>query len=196
MGLIGDVGGFFKGAAEGALGRRQGHGGGSRPSGTGRLQDHDRRPLSPVGLGCRGPRRQGGRRFRRDCRDRSGQGGRRGRAGRRPCLAHARGQGSAFVGKLFGEGAILVGTALIPGGAEADAAEGLGDAGRLADLAGDAGKVADAAADAGNTIRLCDAKAFKAAAEHTAPDTTYDFGTHSWTTDAWAAPSAPRARSS
>ena len=136
--------------------------------------------------------------------------------------AAARGQGSEFVGKLFGQGAIMVGTAFVPGGAEADAVGALGDAGRVADLTADAGKLADATGDAGKlvdatgdagkltnatthaegevdlgaaarddgaaaasrTIKLNDADAFKAAAEHAAPNTTYEFGNYSWTTDA------------
>ncbi|HET6237155.1 MAG TPA: DNA/RNA non-specific endonuclease [Acetobacteraceae bacterium] len=135
--------------------------------------------------------------------------------------AAAQGHGSEFVGKLFGQGAILVGTAFVPGGAEADALGAIGDAGRAttlisdagkaSELIGDAGKGADAARDAGrmtNTathaegeidlgsaardaeigapriIHLGDADAFKAAAEHAAPNTTYEFGSDSWTTDA------------
>lgn len=57
--------------------------------------------------------------------------------------ASAHGQGSAFIGKMFGQGAILVGTSFVPGGAEADAAGALGDAGRMAEIAGYAGKTAD-----------------------------------------------------
>jgi hypothetical protein len=145
--------------------------------------------------------------------------------------AAAQGQGSEFFGKLFGQGAILVGTAFVPGGAEADAAGAIGDAGRAtelisdaskttelagnaskaSELVGDAGKGADAAGDAGRltnaathaegeidlgstardaeivaprVIHLEDADAFKAAAEHAAPNTTYEFGSYSWTTDA------------
>ena len=129
--------------------------------------------------------------------------------------AAAHGQASAFVGKLFGQGAVMLGTAFIPGGAEADAAGALGDAGRLSELTGDAGKLADATGDAGKltdgasqltthtegeidlgaepkvpaptaprTIRIDDADAFKTAAEHPEPNTTYQSGTYSWTTDA------------
>jgi hypothetical protein len=125
--------------------------------------------------------------------------------------AAAHGQSSEFVGKLFGQGAVVVGTAFIPGGAEADAAGGLGDAARIADLAGDAEEGANVAGDAGKlagatthaegevdlgaaagdgaatatrTVRLNDEAAFKAAADHAAPNTTYEFGSYSWTTDA------------
>ena len=63
--------------------------------------------------------------------------------------AAAHGQGSAFVGKLFGQGAVMIGTAFVPGGAEADVAGALGDAGRVAELTGDAGKLADVTGDAG-----------------------------------------------
>ena len=66
--------------------------------------------------------------------------------------AAAQGHGAEFIGKAFGQGAVLVGTAVIPGGAEAEAAGLVGDAGRVAEVAGDAGKVADvggAAGDAG-----------------------------------------------
>jgi hypothetical protein len=135
--------------------------------------------------------------------------------------ASAQGQGSEFVGRLFGQGAILVGTAFVPGGAEADAVTALGDAGRATELVGDAGKLADAAGDAGKlanaaddtgqlataathaegeidlgtaardctaaaprVVHLDDADAFKAAAEHATPNTTYEFGSYSWSTDA------------
>jgi endonuclease G, mitochondrial len=57
--------------------------------------------------------------------------------------AAAHGQGSEFIGQIFGQGAILVGTAVIPGGAEADAVGAIGDAGRATALLGDAGKLAD-----------------------------------------------------
>jgi len=125
--------------------------------------------------------------------------------------AAAEGQAGEFAGKLFGQGAVLVGTAFIPGGAEADAAGALGDAGRIANLAGDAEKGANIAGDASKvlgaathaegevdlgavagdraaaatrTVRLDDEAAFKAAAEHATPNTTYEFGSYSWTTDA------------
>ena len=62
--------------------------------------------------------------------------------------AAARGQGSEFIGQMFGQGAVLVGTALVPGGAEADALEAAGDAGRAAELLGDAGKATELATDA------------------------------------------------
>jgi hypothetical protein len=130
--------------------------------------------------------------------------------------ANARGQGSEFIGQIFGQGAILVGTAFVPGGAEADAVEALGDAGRATNLLGDAGKLTDVtetagrastltgdagkAADVGKAIdagkavdgtanathvvQLDDAGALKAAAEHAAPNTRYELGNYSWTTDA------------
>jgi hypothetical protein len=40
--------------------------------------------------------------------------------------AAARGQGSEFIGQIFGQGAVLVGMAAIPGGAAADAVEAIG----------------------------------------------------------------------
>ncbi len=142
--------------------------------------------------------------------------------------AAAQGQGSEFFGKLFGQGAILVGTAFVPGGAEADAAGAIGDAGRATELISDAGKATEFAGDAGKAsefaskgadatgdagrltnaathaegdidlgstaqdaeigappvVHLEDADAFKAAAEHAAPNTKYEFGSYSWTTDA------------
>jgi endonuclease G, mitochondrial len=58
--------------------------------------------------------------------------------------AAARGQGSEFIGQIFGQAAVLVGTAVVPGGAEADAVGAIGDAGRATALLGDAGKLADA----------------------------------------------------
>jgi len=142
--------------------------------------------------------------------------------------AAAQGQGSEFVGKLFGQGAILIGTAFVPGGAEADAVGAIGDAGRATELISDAGKATEFAGDAGKAsefaskgadatgdagrltnaathaegdidlgstaqdaeigappvVHLEDADAFKAAAEHAAPNTKYEFGSYSWTTDA------------
>jgi hypothetical protein len=65
--------------------------------------------------------------------------------------AAARGQGSEFLGQIFGQGAILAGTAVIPGGVEADAVEGVGDAGRADTLLGEAGKLTDAAKTTGQT---------------------------------------------
>lgn len=76
--------------------------------------------------------------------------------------AAARGQSSEFIGQIFGQGAALVGTALVPGGAEADAAEAIGDGSRAAALLGDAGKLTDASDTAGQV---------GAAAEKAAPDT-------------------------
>jgi hypothetical protein len=55
--------------------------------------------------------------------------------------AAARGQGSEFIGQIFGQGAVLVGTAFIPGGAEAEA---VGNASRATALLGDAEKLVDA----------------------------------------------------
>jgi hypothetical protein len=55
--------------------------------------------------------------------------------------AAARGQGSEFVGRIFGQGAIMAGAIAIPGGAGADAAEAIGDAGRVTELLGEAGKL-------------------------------------------------------
>jgi hypothetical protein len=59
--------------------------------------------------------------------------------------AAARGQGSEFVGQIFGQGAILVGATIIPGGVEADAVEAIGDGGRATELLGEAGKLTNAA---------------------------------------------------
>jgi DNA/RNA non-specific endonuclease len=124
--------------------------------------------------------------------------------------AAAHGQSSEFIGQLFGQGAILVGSAFIPGGAEADAVGALGDAGRATELLGDAGKLANVTEDAGrlsalsgdagkavdvgnaidatangtHVVQLDDAAALKAAAEHAAPNTRYELGNYSWTTDA------------
>jgi DNA/RNA non-specific endonuclease len=119
--------------------------------------------------------------------------------------------------KFIGNAVGTVGTFFIPG-ADVGAAAGdvgrtaalLGDAGKLADatetagrignLAGDAGKAvdagkvidagraADSAANATHVVQLDDAAALKAAAEHPAPNTRYDFGNYSWTTDARARP--------
>jgi hypothetical protein len=119
--------------------------------------------------------------------------------------------------KFIGNAAGTIGTFFIPG-ADIGAAAGdtgrtaalLGDAGKLADatetagrignLAGDAGKAADAgkvidagraadsAANATHVVQLDDAAALKAAAEHPAPNTRYDFGNYSWTTDARGRP--------
>jgi hypothetical protein len=60
--------------------------------------------------------------------------------------AAARGQSSEFIGQIFGQGAILAGTTVIPGGVEAGAVEAIGDAGRAV---GDAEKLTDAAETAG-----------------------------------------------
>jgi len=66
-----------------------------------------------------------------------------------------------------------------------------GDAGKLTNAATHAEGEVDlgaaargAASEAPRTVRLEDAAAFKSAAEHAAPDTTYQFGSYSWTTDA------------
>jgi hypothetical protein len=110
---------------------------------------------------------------------------------------------SKFAGNVVG----TIGTLFIPGADGAAAAGDAGraaallgdagrfagateDAGRAAALAGDAGRAADvgeaidATADAARVVRLDDAAALKAAAEHAAPNTRYEFGTYSWTTDA------------
>ena len=63
--------------------------------------------------------------------------------------AAAQGHGAEFIGKAFGQGAVLVGTAVIPGGAEAEAAGLVGDAGRVAEIAGDLGKAGEVGADVG-----------------------------------------------
>ena len=68
--------------------------------------------------------------------------------------AAACGQGSEFIGKIFGEGAVLAGTAFIPGGAEADAIEATSDTGRAAALLGDAGTVAELTRDASKAAVL------------------------------------------
>lgn len=68
--------------------------------------------------------------------------------------AAAHGQGSEFIGQLFGQGAIMVGSAFIPGGAEADAAEALGSAGRVTTVLRDAGKLTDVTETAGRAGAL------------------------------------------
>jgi len=68
--------------------------------------------------------------------------------------AAAQGHGSEFVGKLFGQGAILVGAAFVPGGAETDALGAIGDAGRATTLISDAGKATELAGDAGKASEL------------------------------------------
>ena len=70
--------------------------------------------------------------------------------------AAAQGNGAEFIGRAFGQGAVLVGTAVIPGGAEVEAAGLVGDAGRVAQVAGDLGKAGEASADVG---RAADASA-------------------------------------
>lgn len=62
--------------------------------------------------------------------------------------ANARGQGSEFIGQLFGQGAVLAATSFVPGGAEADAVGVIGDGARVAELAADAGKAAAIGQDA------------------------------------------------
>jgi hypothetical protein len=62
--------------------------------------------------------------------------------------AAARGEGSEFIGQIFGQGVILVGATMVPGGAAADAAEAIGEGGRAAELLGEAGKLTDAAGSA------------------------------------------------
>jgi hypothetical protein len=61
--------------------------------------------------------------------------------------AAAQGRSGEFYGNLFGQGAVLIGTALIPGGAEAEGLSAAGTAGRVAEGAtalADAGKAAEA----------------------------------------------------
>jgi hypothetical protein len=58
--------------------------------------------------------------------------------------AAAHGHGSEFIGQIFGQVAILVGTAAIPGGAEVDAVGAIGNASRATAFLGDAGKLVDA----------------------------------------------------
>jgi hypothetical protein len=65
--------------------------------------------------------------------------------------AAARGQGSELIGQIFGQGAVLAGTAFIPGGAEADA---VGDAGRAATLLDEAGSATELVTDASKTARV------------------------------------------
>ena len=68
--------------------------------------------------------------------------------------AAADGHGAEFIGKAFGQGAVLVGTAFIPGGAEAEAVGALGDAGRAAEVAGDLGKAGEVAGDASRAAEV------------------------------------------
>jgi hypothetical protein len=68
--------------------------------------------------------------------------------------AAARGQGGEFIGQIFGQGAVFLGTAAIPGGAEADAVGAIGDAGRATALLGDAGKLGDATETVGRIGNL------------------------------------------
>ncbi len=63
--------------------------------------------------------------------------------------AAAQGHGAEFIGKAFGQSAALVGTAVIPGGAEAEAAGLVGDAARVAQIAGSLGKAGEVGADVG-----------------------------------------------
>ena len=94
--------------------------------------------------------------------------------------AAAHGHGSEFIGQLFGQGSILLGTAIIPGGAEADAAEALGNAGRATTLLGDAGKLTDVTETAGRAGALTGdagkAEAITADASKTADIITSDAG--------------------
>ena len=61
--------------------------------------------------------------------------------------AAAAGHGTEFIGKAFGQGTVLAGTALVPGGAEAETVGALGDAGRVAEVTADAGKAVGAVED-------------------------------------------------
>jgi len=63
--------------------------------------------------------------------------------------AAADGHGGEFIGRLVGQGAVIVGMAVIPGGAEAEAVGALGNAGHAAEVAGDLGKAGEVAGDAG-----------------------------------------------
>jgi hypothetical protein len=109
--------------------------------------------------------------------------------------------------KFTGNAVGTIGTLFIPG---ADGAAAAGDAGRAMELLGDAGKLANATEDAGrvsalagdagkavdvgkavdatangtHVVQLDGAAALKAAAERAAPNTRYEFGNYSWTTDA------------
>jgi len=67
--------------------------------------------------------------------------------------AASHGQGSEYVGKVFGQGAIMVGGAVVPGAGAADAVSAAGDAGRLAEMAGDVGKAEEIAGDGGKRPR-------------------------------------------
>jgi hypothetical protein len=68
--------------------------------------------------------------------------------------AAAHSQGREFVGKLFDQGAVRVGTSFVAGGPEADAAGALGDAGRMAEFAGDTSQAGELA---GDTVKAADA---------------------------------------
>jgi hypothetical protein len=70
--------------------------------------------------------------------------------------AAAQGKGSEFVGKLVGQGAVVVGTAFIPGGAEAEAVGGVADVGRVAELASDAGKAVELSGDASKVAEVAE----------------------------------------
>jgi len=61
----------------------------------------------------------------------------------------ADGHGGEFIGRLVGQGAVIVGMAVIPGGAEAEAVAALGNADYAAEVAGDLGKAGEVAGDAG-----------------------------------------------
>ena len=79
--------------------------------------------------------------------------------------AVAEGHGSEFLGTLFGQGLVLVGTAAIPGGAEAEAVGAIGDAGRIAELAAEAGKASEVASAAGDAGKIVDVTAAASKAE-------------------------------
>ncbi|WP_428377503.1 hypothetical protein [Lichenicoccus sp.] len=61
--------------------------------------------------------------------------------------AEARGNGTEFLGMLAGQGSVLAMGAMIPGGAEAEVAEAVGDVGRATEIA----KVASASASEGSS---------------------------------------------
>jgi hypothetical protein len=78
------------------------------------------------------------------------------------------GQGAEFLGKIVGEGMALVGTAFIPGGAEADMAGTVADAGRAESALSDAGKLDQAADTVGSVSGAAEPDAGRATAADTA----------------------------
>lgn len=65
--------------------------------------------------------------------------------------AKAHGHAAQFLGQVAGQGAVLVGTAIVPGGAEADGIAAVGDAGRVTGIAEAASKTGAVADDLANT---------------------------------------------